>query len=235
MRETSSGMNRRQFIYSAGMAAIAAAFPFMIQGEAWGAPMSAPVTPYDENALEPYISARTFSFHFGKHHLGYFNKLGAQIKGTGLEGLSLVEIIKRTCGDEKMQGVFNNAAQVWNHTFYWMSLSPGKQGPKGALAQKIDQGFGGVEGFKKEFAKAAGSRFGSGWAWLVLNKEGELAIMATGNADTPLCMGLRPLFTLDVWEHAYYLDYQNRRGDYIKAVLDNLVNWDFVQANLAGA
>ncbi|MDR0842746.1 MAG: superoxide dismutase [Acidobacteriota bacterium] len=189
-----------------------------------------PALPYAENALEPVISARTLSFHYGKHHQGYVTNLGKLIAGTPLEEHPLDHIIKMTAGDAEKVGIFNNAAQAWNHTFYWNSLKPGGgAAPKEFLAI-AEKGFGSLDNLKKELADAAGSQFGSGWAWLVKDK-GALKVVKTGNAGNPLTTGQTPLLTIDVWEHAYYLDYQNRRADYVAAVLDKLVNWDFALEN----
>lgn len=186
-----------------------------------------PALPYAQDALEPHISARTISFHYGKHHQGYVTKLNAAVGGTDKEGLSLEELIASAEG-----GLFNNAAQVWNHTFYWNCLSPNGGGDAtGAVAEKINAKWGSFDAFKTAFAAAAAGNFGSGWTWLV-ESNGELDILNTDDADTPLRHGKKALLTFDVWEHAYYLDYQNGRGNYVDA-LWNLVNWDFVNAQLA--
>ncbi len=191
-----------------------------------------PALPYAKTALAPHISEETLNFHYGKHHQGYVNKLNKQVEGTPLAEQPLEAVIKATANPDQT-AIFNNAAQVWNHTFYWNSLkSKGGGKPTGALAEMIDKSFGGFEQFKAEFAKAATGQFGSGWAWLV--KDGDkLAVVKTGNADNPLVHGQKPLLTVDVWEHAYYLDYQNRRAEYVTAVLDGLINWDFAAQNLA--
>lgn len=190
-----------------------------------------PPLPYPENALEPVISATTLSFHYGKHHKAYVDNLNKLIAGTEFADKSLEEIITETVGKADKAGIFNNAAQVWNHTFYWNSMSPNGGGePPSSLKQKIEASFGGVEAFKKEFANAAVTQFGSGWAWLVKDGEG-LKIIKTSNADMPLTKGLKPLLTIDVWEHAYYLDYQNRRPDYANALIDKLINWGFAEDN----
>lgn len=190
-----------------------------------------PPLPYADNALDPVISANTLGFHYGKHHKTYVDNLNKLIEGTELAGLSLEEVIASSAGKADKVGVFNNAAQVWNHTFYWNSLTPNGGGePPSALKQKIEASFGSVEACKKELATAATTQFGSGWAWLV--KEGDkLQIIKTSNADLPLTKGMSPLLTIDVWEHAYYLDYQNRRADYVNAVLDKLINWGFAADN----
>jgi superoxide dismutase, Fe-Mn family len=189
--------------------------------------------PYDVSALEPHMSAKTFEFHYGKHHAAYVTNLNNLTKDSPLADNSLEEIIKATFGDTSKAGIFNNAAQVWNHTFFWNSMKPSGGGaPTGDLAAKIDAAFGSFDKFKEEFKTAATTQFGSGWAWLV--KDGDtLKITKTGNAENPLVHGQTPLITLDVWEHAYYIDYQNRRPDFISTYLDSLVNWDFAAANLA--
>ncbi len=186
-----------------------------------------PDLPYPKDALEPHISAETIEYHHGKHHASYVEKLNKQVTGTEFESMSLEDIIQKASG-----GIFNNGAQVWNHTFYWNCLGPnGKGKPAGALAQAIDETFGGFADFKEQFSEAAGSNFGSGWTWLVKNRDGSLEIVNTGNADNPLKDGKQPLLTCDVWEHAYYIDYRNARPKYIEAFW-KLVNWDFVAQNL---
>ncbi|GGB60844.1 superoxide dismutase [Henriciella pelagia] len=195
-----------------------------------------PALPYSRDALAPHISEDTLNFHHGKHHQAYVTNLNKLIEGTDLENKSLEEIIKVAASDSSKAGLFNNAAQVWNHTFYWHSMKPGGGGkPSGAIAEKINADFGSYEKFAEEFKAAGGGQFGSGWAWLVL-KDGKLAIRKTPNAETPLTEdGATPLLTMDVWEHAYYLDYQNSRPNYMTAFIDNLVNWDFANQNLADA
>ncbi|MDA0781088.1 MAG: superoxide dismutase [Rickettsiales bacterium] len=189
-----------------------------------------PDLPYAQDALEPHISANTLSFHYGKHHNAYVTNLNKLIEGTEFAGSSLEEIVAKSEG-----GIFNNAAQVWNHTFYWNSMKPNGGGtPEGELADKINEAFGSFDKFREEFANAAATQFGSGWAWLVLDG-GKLKIVKTSNAETPLTKGQKPLLTIDVWEHAYYLDFQNKRPDYIQTFLNNLVNWDFAAENLANA
>jgi len=191
-----------------------------------------PALPYVQNALEPYISAQTLDFHHGKHHNAYVVNLNNLIKDTPLASAPLQQIIRETAGDAARAGIFNNAAQVWNHTFYWNAMKPGGGGaPTGKLAAAIDQSFGSYAAFREQFKTAALTQFGSGWAWLVANG-GPLKIVKTGNADTPIAHGQTPLITCDVWEHAYYLDYQNRRPDYVDAFLDHLVNWEFAALNL---
>lgn len=191
-----------------------------------------PSLPYAENALEPVISAKTISFHYGKHHKGYVDNLNKLTAGTNYEGMPLEKIILATAGKKDMTAIFNNAAQTWNHSFFWNSLSPngGGEAPE-ALKQKIKESFGTVDALKKELALAATGQFGSGWAWLVLDGD-KLKVVKTSNAESPLTMGVKPLLTIDVWEHAYYLDYQNRRADYVNALLDKLVNWSFASENL---
>jgi len=187
-----------------------------------------PPLPYEKNALEPHITAETLEFHYGKHHQTYVTNLNNLIAGTEFENLSLEDIVKKSSG-----GIFNNAAQVWNHTFYWNSLSPNGGGePTGALAEAIAKAFGSFEKFKEEFSKTAITTFGSGWAWLVKNADGSLALVSTSNAATPLTTGQTPLLTIDVWEHAYYIDYRNLRPKYVEAFW-NLVNWEFAASNFA--
>jgi Fe-Mn family superoxide dismutase len=194
-----------------------------------------PALPYGLDALEPHISRQTLEFHYGKHHAAYVTNLNNLVAGSELEGKSLEETILAVAGDGAKAGVFNNAAQVWNHSFYWQSIKPAGGGqPTGALADKITADFGSFEKFVEAFKAAGATQFGSGWAWLVLDN-GTLKVTKTANADLPLAHGQKALLTMDVWEHAYYLDYQNRRPDYISTFLDKLVNWDFVAANLAAA
>jgi Fe-Mn family superoxide dismutase len=196
-------------------------------------PFALPPLPYADTALAPVISAQTIGFHYGKHHKAYVDNLNKLVPGTDLEGRTLEEIIVATAGKPDKAGVFNNAAQVWNHTFYWNCLKPNGGGaPTGELARKIDAAFGSFDNFRKEFANAALTQFGSGWAWLVAEGDA-VKLVKTGNAEVPFTKGQRPLLTIDVWEHAYYLDYQNRRADYANAVIDKLLNWDFAAANLA--
>lgn len=188
--------------------------------------------PYSDTALQPVISSNTLSFHYGKHHKTYVDNLNNLLANSDLAGQSLEQIIKATAGKADKAAVFNNAAQVWNHMFYWHSLkSSGGGEPSATLKQKIEASFGSLENCKKEFAQAALTQFGSGWAWLVQDGD-KIALVKTGNAETPLTKDVRPLLTIDVWEHAYYLDYQNRRADYANAILDKLINWDFAAANL---
>jgi Fe-Mn family superoxide dismutase len=191
-----------------------------------------PELPFAKDALAPVISANTLEFHYGKHHKAYVDNLGKLIAGTDLADQDLETIMKKAAGDSAKAGIFNNAAQVWNHSFYWKCLKAGGGGaPTGAVAAKITAAWGSYEKFAEELKNAGVTQFGSGWAWLVL-EGGALKIVKTANADTPLVHGQKPLLTLDVWEHAYYLDYQNRRPDYLAAVIGKLINWDFVNANL---
>ena len=192
-----------------------------------------PVLPYAENALDPIITANTIGFHYGKHHRGYIDTLNKLIAGTQLANLSLEQIIARTSGKASKVAILNNAAQAWNHSFYWRSLRPNGGGePPAALQQKIEASFGSLDACKKALATAATTEFGSGWAWLVLDA-GKLKVVQTNNAKTPLTKGMTPLLAIDVWEHAYYLDYQNRRADYVNGVLEKLINWDFANENLS--
>jgi Fe-Mn family superoxide dismutase len=189
-----------------------------------------PPLPYERAALEPHISAETLDFHHGKHHQAYVTNLNKQIEGTEFAEMDLESIIRKAQG-----GIFNNAAQVWNHTFYWNCMKPGGGGaPSGDVASAINSAFGSFAKFSEEFKNACVTQFGSGWGWLIAEK-GTIKIAKTGNADTPMVHGQTALLTCDVWEHAYYLDYQNRRPDYVQAFIDNLINWDFVAANLAKA
>jgi Fe-Mn family superoxide dismutase len=191
-----------------------------------------PPLPYADNALEPVISAQTLGFHYGKHHRGYVDNLNKLVAGTAFAGQSLEQIIAATSGKADHVGIYNNAAQIWNHTFYWRSLKPAGGGePPEALKARIVAAFGSVDACRKELAAAAVGQFGSGWAWLV-EDGGKLAVVKTGNADSPLTKGQKPLLTIDVWEHAYYLDYQNRRADHVSALIEKLLNWEFALDNL---
>ncbi len=194
-----------------------------------------PDLPYAKDALEPHISAKTLEFHHGKHHAAYVNTLNSLIKDTPDEQKSLEAIIKGAHGDSQRAKVFNNAAQVWNHTFYWHCMKPGGGGlPSGNVAAAISGAFGSFDKFKEEFKEACVTQFGSGWGWLVA-ENGNIKITKTANAELPMTSGQTALLTCDVWEHAYYLDFQNRRPDYVQMFLDQLVDWDFVAANLKGA
>ncbi len=192
-----------------------------------------PPLPYDKKALEPYISERTLFFHYEKHHRGYVDNLNKLAQEKGLIGLTLDQVIEKSASDPELKTVFNNAAQDWNHTFYWNSMmAKGGGEPKGAIADLITKTFGGYAEFKKQFIETGTKLFGSGWVWLVLDKDGKLKIVPTPDADLPMIHGEKALLTCDVWEHAYYLDYQNLRKDYVTLFLDHLVNWDFANENL---
>lgn len=194
-----------------------------------------PALPYAKDALAPHISANTLEFHYGKHHAAYVKKYNDAVAGTEHDSKSIEEVIKAIAGDPSKAGIFNNAAQAWNHSFYWNCMKPGGGGaPTGALADKINADFGSFDKFKEEFKTAGATQFGSGWAWLVLDN-GTLKVTKTLNAENPMTEGKTPLLTMDVWEHAYYLDYQNSRPNYMTAFMDSLVNWDFVAENLAKA
>ncbi len=198
-------------------------------------PFTLPELPYPKDALEPHLSARTFEFHHGKHHQAYVTNLNNLIPGTEFENASLEEIIMKTAKDASKAAFFNNAAQVWNHTFYWHCMKPAGGGePSGALMDKIKEDFGDFGKFKEAFKQAGVTQFGSGWAWLVLDN-GKLSVVKTSNAEVPLTDGKTPLLTIDVWEHAYYIDYQNRRPDYVQVFIDKLINWDFVSQNFTAA
>jgi superoxide dismutase, Fe-Mn family len=191
-----------------------------------------PNLPYADTALEPHMSARTFSFHHGKHHKAYVDNLNKMIAGTDLESKPLEAIIVAVASDTTKAGVFNNAAQVWNHTFFWHCMQANGGGkPTGKVLAAIEKAFGSYEKFAEQFKAAAVGRFGSGWAWLI-EDAGALKIISTPNADTPLAHGQKALLTVDVWEHAYYLDFQNRRPDFVQTFLDKLVNWEFVEKNM---
>ncbi|MBU4412293.1 MAG: superoxide dismutase [Proteobacteria bacterium] len=195
------------------------------------APHVLPFLPYADNALDPVISANTIGFHYGKHHKGYVENLNKLVAGTEFANLTLEQIIAQTAGKADKSAIFNNAAQTWNHTFYWHSLKPKGGGePPAVLKKKIEISFGTLDACKKELATAAMAQFGSGWVWLVLNGD-TLEVTKTANAEVPMTAGLKPLLTIDVWEHAYYLDYQNRRADYVSAILDKLINWEFALQN----
>jgi Fe-Mn family superoxide dismutase len=191
-----------------------------------------PDLPYAKDGLAPYISANTLEFHHGKHHRAYVDNTNKLIAGTELANESLETIIKKTVVDAAKSGLFNNAAQVWNHSFYWQCMKPNGGGkPAGKVADQINETWGSFDKFAEELKNAGVTQFGSGWAWLVMDG-GKLKVTKTANADTPIAHGVKPLLTVDVWEHAYYLDYQNRRPDYLATFIENLINWDFVKANL---
>ena len=227
------GVTRRQFLAAASAIAMATAFGGLPRISR-AAPQVLPPLPYGENALDPVISSNTISFHYGKHHKGYVDNLNKLIVGTDLADMPLEKMIAATTGQPDKTAIFNNAAQAWNHAFYWKSLRPQGGGPTATLLQKIGSSFGNLEACKKELADAAMTQFASGWAWLVQDGD-TLKIVKTGNADNPMTKGMKPLLTIDVWEHAYYLDYQNRRADYVNALIEKLLNWDFAAENLARA
>jgi Fe-Mn family superoxide dismutase len=197
-------------------------------------PLVQPALPFAVDALAPTISERTIGFHYGKHHKGYFDNLNKLVAGTPMAQESLESIIIQTADAPEKAGVFNNAAQAWNHNFYWLSLSPQSQNPSGKLSAAIEQDFGSLGALKTQLSAASVGRFGAGWGWLVLDK-GKLKVVSTSNADLPFVHGQTPLLTVDVWEHAYYLDYQNRRADYVGAVIANTLNWDFAARNFDAA
>ena len=198
-------------------------------------PFQLPALPWDEGALAPVISARTIALHHGKHHLAYVTKLNELVAGTRFAEMPLEHVIAATVGDKEAQKIFNNAAQHWNHSFFWNSLRPRAGGePPRDIAKKIESGFGGFAQFREQFANAAIDCFGSGWAWLV-ERGGKLEILATSDAGTPITMGATPILGIDVWEHAYYLDYENRRPEFVNAVIDQLLNWEFASEQLEKA
>lgn len=188
-----------------------------------------PPLPYEKSALEPHMSADTLTYHHDKHHAAYVNKLNTLIKGTEHENQSLEEIVASSFGNNS--GIFNNAAQAWNHAFFWELMAPGARTPNGKVLELIEKNFGSFDAFAEKFVAAGSGQFGSGWVWLVADGE-SLEIMATPNAENPLANGKKALIACDVWEHSYYLDFQNRRPDYLASFLKNLVNWDFVNAQL---
>jgi Fe-Mn family superoxide dismutase len=224
-------LDRRSFLVASAAAAAMLAAPRVLRA---AQPFELPPLPYAENALDPVITTRTMSFHYGKHHRAYVENLNKLLADApDLADLKLKELIRTSAGNPDRTGIFNNAAQAWNHTFYWHSMRPGGGGqPAGALKDKIDADLGGVPKFREAFAKAATTQFGSGWAWLVQDASGKIAVIKTDNAMNPMVAGSKPLLTIDVWEHAYYLDYQNRRADYVQAWLDKLANWDFAAENI---
>jgi superoxide dismutase, Fe-Mn family len=227
-----SQIDRRGFLLTTAGAAISFAMGGWPSSARADSALGLPPLPYAEDALAPVISARTINFHYEKHHKGYVETLKRLVTGTPYAALSLEQIITRTAVKADQTALFNTAAQTWNHTFYWNSLRPqgGGQPPAG-LKEKIESDFESVAACKTELADAAIAQFGSGWAWLVLDNN-KLRIVKTANAEVPWTRGLKPLLTIDVWEHAYYLDYQNRRKDYVNAVLDKLINWEFALQNI---
>jgi len=234
----SGGITRRQFVKASLMGTAVLAFssaglPAEASAQVDG-PFELPPLPYAENALAPVISAGTIGFHYGKHHRGYTDNLNGLVKNTPYEKMSLEAVIRASAANPGQTAIFNNAAQVWNHTFYWSSMKPGGGGkPAGEIGKQIEKDFGSYENFRKEFVGAALGQFGSGWAWLVTDGK-SLKVLKTPNAENPITQGLKPLLTIDVWEHAYYLDYQNRRKDFVEASLDRLANWSFAERNLTG-
>ena len=227
-------LDRRGFL--AGTAAVAALAAtsrrFLPVAHAEADPFTLPPLPYERTALQPVIGGQTLDIHHGKHHAAYVKNLNDLVKGKPLAQMTLEEVVKATAGKAEDVAVFNNAAQVWNHTFYWQSMRAGAGGkPGGRIAERIDKAFGDYAKFREALVKTAVGQFGSGWAWLVASGD-TLEIVKTGNAETPLTTGKKPLLTIDVWEHAYYLDYQNRRKDYVEAVIDKLLCWEFADRNL---
>ena len=229
---TRTTLNRRELLLASAAGAAVLTLGGLPGSARAAAPVVLPPLPWADTALAPVISANTIGFHYGKHHQGYVTNLNKLTAGTPMADQSLEQIVRATAGKVDQAAIFNNAAQVWNHTFYWQSLKPGGGGePPAALKAKMEASFGSVDACRQELTKAATTQFGSGWAWLVAEGDA-LKVVKTGNAETPLTSGMKPLVTIDVWEHAYYLDYQNRRADYVAAVLDKLVNWEFALANL---
>ena len=225
--------DRRRFMTLAAAAVATATAGFAPLRAQAAAPHGLPALPYAENALDPVISPNTMAFHYGKHHRGYVDNLNRMVAGSAFADASLEQIVRATAGRAEQAAIFNNAAQIWNHSFYWQSLKPkGGGAPPSILRQRLEASFGSVEACRKELAAAALAQFASGWAWLVADSE-RIRVSRTSNADTPLTSGLKPLLTIDVWEHAYYLDYQNRRADHVNAVLDRLINWEFALQNLS--
>ena len=235
MTQQCTGQTTRRSLLKGALAMAASGFLFH-NGSAFAqahAPFALPPLPYPDNALAPAISANTIGFHYGKHHKAYIDNVNKLVEGTDLAALPLEEIVKKTAGNPAEVGIFNNAAQAWNHAFYWKSMRPGGGGsPSGAIATRIKDSFGDYGKFRQEFATAATTQFGSGWAWLVQDQSKALKVIKTSNADTPMSQGTKCLLTCDVWEHAYYLDYQNRRPDYVQAWLDRLANWEFAEQQL---
>lgn len=213
-------------------AAARADAPAELSADAASPTVALPPLPYAANALEPHISAQTVGFHYGKHHKAYVEKTNELLQGTPFAGMALDQIVKRSAKGAKHKKLFNNAAQAWNHGFYWQSMKPRAGGaPAGALKQRVDQDFGSYTAFRERFIECAVDHFSNGWVWLVLER-GKLKVVDTDDADTPLVGPARPLLTTDVWEHAYYLDYKNERRKYVTAYLDHLLNWDFAEYNL---
>ena len=227
-----NSIDRRSFLAVSGAACASVAVGILAPSATAAQAHALPPLPYPAGSLEPVITAKTIEFHYGKHHKGYVDNLNKLVAGTDFADLPLEAVVKATAGKPDKASIFNNAAQVWNHTFYWQSLKPNGGGePPAALKRKIEAAFTSVDECKKKLVEAALAQFGSGWAWLVLDGQ-QIGIAKTGNAETPLTTGLKPLLTIDVWEHAYYLDYQNRRGDYLNAVVEKLLNWEFALQNI---
>ncbi|MBK8323877.1 MAG: twin-arginine translocation signal domain-containing protein [Betaproteobacteria bacterium] len=232
MQANGSAITRRHFLQSAaaGVALAGIGAPAFVRG---AAPLAHQPLPYAEGALAPVIGAQTVGIHWGRHHKFYVDNLNKLVIGTPFEGQPLDKIVMGTAGKADQQALFNNAGQIWNHDFYWQSLKPGGGGkPPAKLAKKIDEAFGNFDEFRKQFAAMTVSQFGSGWGWLVADGAGKLKVVKTANAEVPMTQGLKPLVTIDVWEHAYYLDYQNKRADYVNALIDKLLNWEFAEKNL---
>jgi len=222
-------MNRRDFIALGVGGPLAAGFPSII-GKAAG--FDLPPLPYKDDALAPIISANTIGFHYGKHHRSYVDNLNKLAKGTEFESMALEDTVLLSA-KKNNAAIFNNAAQIWNHNFYWNARRPNGGGkPSGKMMDKINESFGDWDKFRKTLAYTTVSQFGTGWGWLVADKKGKLSVVKTGDADVPMTQGFKPLLTIDVWEHAYYLDYQNRRAAYVDAVIDKLLNWEFALKNL---
>jgi Fe-Mn family superoxide dismutase len=233
-KESKSGLDRREFMVAsvAAGAAIAMSRGPVLGVETAVAPFVLAPLPFADTALDPVISARTLSFHYDKHHRAYLTNLNRLVENTPYAKMPLEKIVRETAGKADTAGLFNNAAQTWNHTFYWHSLKPGGSDVPAALRLKLEADFGGVEACTKALADAAVTQFASGWAWLVA-ENGRLKVVKTSNAETPLTQGMKPLLTIDVWEHAYYLDYQNRRAEYVAAVIEKLLNWEFAAQSLS--
>jgi superoxide dismutase, Fe-Mn family len=225
-------LTRRRFLGSAAGAAAIIAMKGIPMFASETTEYNRPELPYEPSALEPVISANTISYHYGKHHQAYSDNLKKLLPDSPFNGMTLEKIILATYGKSENVSIYNNAAQVWNHNFYWRSLKPKGGGePPTALKQKMEKVFGGVDKCTEALSQAATSQFASGWAWLVLDGD-NLKVIKTGNADNPIALGLKPLLTIDVWEHAYYLDYQNKRADYVKGIIEKLINWEFAASNL---
>ncbi len=232
-------LSRRAFSQALLVGGAIAPMVWTPNAAAQAAPFELPALPYADGALSPVISAATVAVHYGKHHKSYVDFLNNAVKDSArwqpFAGMSLVDIIRASAGKPEHTAVFNNAAQLWNHTFYWRSLRPaGKADMPAQMSAAINDSFGSMEAFRKELATTTIGQFGSGWGWMVQDPANKkLKIVRTSNADVPLTQGLKPLLTIDVWEHAYYIDYQNRRADYVNALIDQLMNWDFALKNMA--